>query len=196
MKYVEPMLYEGWAPWQPHNSTDSDEKSAWHAGHGYDAPNIVFSGDSPTSGDPYVLTAEGGHKGYGGVVWTTASNKTGGNLVDGLHTYTFSVSAGGTFAKGENYQGSTANDYSEFLQSGALDFWDLTNYSSGTYRGNATATGNGSSFAASTLTLGGGMAGGNPGAVTLESDGAGSSVRNGKDGSVGVTGKITIETYQ
>jgi hypothetical protein len=107
------------------------------------------------------------------------------------------VSSGSTFARGINYLSETANDYGGFLQSGALDFWDLTNYqSSGIYHGSATATGNSSSFAASTLTSGGGMTGGTYGSVTLESDGAGSSVRNGKDGNVGTTGKITIETYQ
>lgn len=196
LRHIAPHTYTGWNVYETHASATNNSKGAWHAGHGYDAPNIVFTGDSPTSGDPYILTAGGGHKGYGAVVWITAGNKTGGYLVTGLHTYTFGVSSGNSFARGINHLGSASNSYSSFTGSGALDFWNLSNYSTGEYPGSATMTGNGSSFESTTLTSGGGMSGGAGGGVALESDGAGSSERNGKDGGVGTKGKIIIDTYQ
>lgn len=195
LRHIALPLDDGKPAYVTHASNLS--KGAYHAGHGSDAPNIVFTGDSPTSGDPYILTAGGGYKGYGAVVWITAGSKTGGYLVTGRHTYTFSVSDGRSFARGVNYLGSASNSYSSFTGSGALDFWNLTNYQSdGYYHGSATMTGNGSSFESTTLTSGGGMSGGSGGSVVLESDGAGSSERNGKDGSAGAKGKIIIDTYQ
>jgi hypothetical protein len=197
LHHIAPHTYAGWAVYETHAGSSNNSKAAWHAGHGADAPNIVFTGNSPTSGDPYILTAEGGGKGHGAVVWITAGNKTGGYLVTGLHTYTFSMSSGNNFAQGVNYLGHTSNSYDSFTGSGALDFWDLSDrQANGIYNGSATATGNGSSFASTTLTSGGGESAVSGGGVPLESDGAGSSIFNGKDGSAGTTGKITIETYQ
>lgn len=197
LRHIAPHTYTGWNVYETHAGATNNSKGAWHAGHGYDAPNIVFTGDSPTSGDPYILTAGGGYKGYGAVVWITAGNKTGGYLVTGLHTYTFSVSSGYSFARGVNHLGHLSNSYSSYTGSGALDFWNLSNYSyDGYYHGSATMSGNSSSFASTTLTSGGGMSGGSGGGVTLESDGAGSNERNGKNGSAGTKGKITIDTYQ
>jgi len=194
LRFVKPDTYSGWDAWVTHASDNT--RGAWHAGHGADAPNIVFTGNSPTSGDPYILTAEGGGKGHGGVMWVTAGYKTGGYLVTGVHYYTFGVSSGNNFARGVNYLGDSANSYSSFTGTGALDFWDLSDrQANGIYNGIATATGNGSSFAASTLTIGGGMTGGVPGGVPLESTGSGSTY-NGKNGSPGVKGKIIIDTYQ
>jgi len=197
LHHIAPHTYTGWNVYDTHAGATNNSTAAWHAGHGADAPNIVFTGDSPTSGDPYILTAGGGHKGHGAVVWITAGNKTGGYLVTGLHTYTFSMSSGSNFARGVNYLGSTSNSYSSYTGSGALDFWNLTNYQyDGYYHGSATMTGNGSSFESTTLTSGAGMSGGGGGGVPLESDGAGGSDYYGKDGSAGTKGKITIETYQ
>ena len=145
------------------------------AKNGSDAPNVVFTGDSPTSGDPYVITALGGKKGYGGRDWVTASSSSGsGNSKQ--HYYTMAMGLSGTGGgRGEDWAHSQVSGYDVDEGSGS---WDWTN------PGTATASGNGSSFASSTLTRGGGNLGG------------GGATSTGADGSAGTSGKIIIDTYQ
>tara|TARA_R110000824_G_scaffold73429_2_gene187018 strand:- start:3108 stop:4241 length:1134 start_codon:yes stop_codon:yes gene_type:complete len=145
------------------------------AKNGSDAPDVVFTGDSPTSGDPYVITALGGKKGYGGRDWVTASSSSGsGNSKQ--HYYTMAMGLSGTGGgRGEDWAHTQVSNYDVDEGSGSRDW---------TNPGNATASGNGSSFASSTLTRGGGSLGG----VGATSTGA--------DGSAGTSGKIIIDTYQ
>ena len=175
-----------------HTASYNEAYGAFHGEVGNDAPDIVFTGDSLVTDDPYILTAGGGKKGYGGIVWITASSKSGNT-----HYYTLSSASGHAFASGSSYPGPlddgiTGYDFTNTDQTNAG--WSDGRGSMNA--GSATATGNGSSFISTTLTEGAGAEGGWYGLTPLESDGAGSSVYNGKDGSIGTKGKLIIETYQ
>jgi hypothetical protein len=145
------------------------------AKNGSDAPNVVFTGASSASGDPYVITAEGGKKGYGGRDWVTASSSSGsGNSKQHYYTMAMGLSGAGG-GRGEDWAHSQVSGYDVDEGSGSRNW---------TNPGTATASGNGGSFTLSTLTRGGGSLGGAGAATT------------GADGSAGTSGKIIIDTYQ
>ena len=149
--------------------------NAW-AREGQDATDIVFTGDSPTTGDPYIITAGGGKKGYGGRHIVTAASKSGSQ-----HYYTISSPTGSNWAH-DKFSG-TSTPYDDYDS----DWGGWKRY------GVATATGNGNSFVSTTLTTGGGMTGGaGYSGPTLYSDGW----NYGGNGSPGTKGKLIIETYQ
>ena len=156
------------------NVMSSASPNAW-ARDGTDATDIVFTGDSPTSGDPYIITAAGGNKGFGGRHYVTASAFTwvGSNR---QHSLTIVDANPSTWAHDNQGYDDFDSNYGGYKSYGA-----------------ATASGNGSSFESSTLTRGGGMEGGaGYSGPTLYSEG----YNYGGDGSPGALGKLSIETYQ
>jgi len=178
--------------WNPHASAYNNDYSAFWGEHGYDAPDIVFTGDSPTTDDPYVLTAGGGKKGYGGTVWVTAGAKSGNT-----HYYTLAAGSGHSFAAGGTTYPSVTYPVDHYNVSG-YDFSNTDQTSAGwpdgrgtMNAGSATLTGNGSSFVSSTLTRGAGSEGGWYGGNSVSG-----GIYIGDDGNVGTKGKIIIDTYQ
>ena len=195
-KFPDVPLSSSFGEWQPHASAYENAYSAFWGEHGNDAPDIVFTGDSIVSGDPYVLTAGGGKKGYGGTVWVTAGSKSGST-----HYYTMSqnhghaMSAGGCAA--DCYGSGISNPVSHDTVSG-YDFSNTNQTSVGwpdgrgtMNAGSATLTGNGSSFVSSTLTRGAGSEGGWYGNNVISG-----GIYIGTDGNVGTKGKLIIDTYQ
>ena len=191
-KFPDVPTSSNFGAWDTHVSAHNNAYSAFWGEHGYDAPDIVFTGDSPTSNDPYILTAGGGKKGYGGTVWVTASSKSGNT-----HYYTFATGSGFGMASGSNsypnvtypvaHESVTGYDFSNTNQTSA----GWANGVGTMNAGSATLTGNASSFEASTLTRGAGAEGGMYGSNIISG-----GIYIGTDGSAGTKGKIIIDTYQ
>ncbi len=150
--------------------------SAFWAEQGQDAPDIVFTGNSPTTSDPYVITAVGGKRGFGAYTKVLSSSWSGDQ-----HYYSMSND------HGHVHQNATYTGY-DFHNSDqqALGGTGIGYMNAGT----ATATGNGGSFAATTLTRGGGMYGQRGGAHTM------GSPYYGENGDPGLKGKLVIDTFQ
>jgi len=171
MYYVNPPEHTTASEWAVH--TSSNGLSDFWAEEGNSAPNIVFTGVSPTSGAPYVLTAGGGGKGYGGHAWVMQSSSSAAFFPSGYYTY-YDMSRASDGATGHQWAADNyPSIYDVHTEFGYMD------------QGEATLTGNASSFASSTLTKGGGM-----------SSGGSASSTAGADGPAGSKGKIIIETYQ